>query len=82
MRRLVVNACFFLTRVEVPAETNIAYIDAFKPTLFRVIRKEGYYKERQLKVFDFEQGSTASTGLPDDNIPEVWKEVIAEAVPF
>ena len=34
LRRLFVNACYWLTGLEVPKNANVDYVDAFKPSMF------------------------------------------------
>lgn len=49
-RRLVVNACFWATGLEVPAKANVAFVGEFKPTWF------GFGKfQKGLKPADFEK---------------------------
>ncbi len=81
LRRLVVNAAHFLCGKRVPEKADVTPVDGFQPTFYRVIKQKGYYKNRNLQVSDFALGSTASTGLPDDNIPAVWKKVMMKDAP-
>ena len=73
-RRMVVNAALFLTTGDAPKETDVSFIDGFDPTFYSFIKGKGYYKERNLQPSDFALGSNASTGLPNDNTPQVWKD--------
>lgn len=81
LRRLVVNAAFFLTGAEVPAQTDVSVIDGFEPTFYSFVKDKGYYKKRNLQPSDFKLGSNASTGLPGDSVPKVWKEYMAKSMP-
>ena len=61
LRRLIVNAAFSFTGLEVPAQANVEYVDAFKPLFY------GFNGGRKsLKVSDHELGKT----LPEGAAPE------------
>jgi hypothetical protein len=64
LRRLVVNAAFFLTGLEVPAAADVQFVDPFNPTFYGF--NKNYYDQRGLKPEMWALGSSASTGLAPD----------------
>ncbi len=64
LRRLVINAAFHLTGLEVPENADVTPIDPFAPTFYGFIREEGYFKNLNLRPSDFVVGKTRQTGLP------------------
>ena len=45
LRRLVINAAFFLTNVTVPEKTDVSYIDPFQPSSFHNFKSSDYFRE-------------------------------------
>lgn len=66
LRRLVVNAAYHLSGLEVPAKADVAFVDPFEPTMYGFIKDAAYFKERNLKPGDFASGKSPSMGLPGD----------------
>lgn len=62
LRRLIVNAAYFLNGLTVPAKADVAFVDPFEPTMFGFNNAPGFYEKRSLKVSDFALGHSASTG--------------------
>ena len=62
LRRLVVNATFYLAGVAVPAKADVAYVDPFKPSFYTFNRTPGYYQNLKLKVEQYAYGSNRVTG--------------------
>ncbi len=52
-RRLLVNGVFWLMDMEVPEKADVTIVGDFDPTQFE-FRDDGYWKEKQLKVEDFD----------------------------
>lgn len=71
LRRLIVNAAYFLTGREVPARADVDYVDAFYPSFFGFIRNKEHFKKLNLKPADFELGKTPR--VPDPNGAPVWE---------
>ncbi|MCB1091422.1 MAG: ThuA domain-containing protein, partial [Verrucomicrobiae bacterium] len=71
LRRLIVNAAYHLTGVEVPAKADVAFVDPFQPTFYGFIKDSGYFKQRKLKPGDFSTGNSPSMGLPESMAKEV-----------
>lgn len=67
LRRLVVNAAFHLTGLEVPAEADVTPVDKFEPTFYGFINEKnhpGYFENLNLRPSDFVLGKSRQTGLP------------------
>jgi hypothetical protein len=61
-RRLVVNAAYHLTGLEVPKAANVDFVDAFYPSFYGFVSKQ-FWIDRNLKPQDFALGKSA---LPKD----------------
>ena len=64
LRRMIVNAAYFLTGQEVPAKADVAFIDPFYPTFYGFVREKGYYKGLNLQPSDFGMGKSPSREDP------------------
>lgn len=53
LRRMLVNAVFWATGLEVPEEANVATIGDFNPSFYGFQREEGYWLNKGLKPSDF-----------------------------
>lgn len=58
LRRLVVNASYFLTGLEVPDEADVAYVDPYYPSFYGFVREKTYWSERDLRPSDFTLGKS------------------------
>ncbi|MEM7011687.1 MAG: ThuA domain-containing protein, partial [Verrucomicrobiota bacterium] len=69
LRRLVVNAAYHLTGLEVPAAADVDYVDPYYPSFYGFIREEGYFKNLNMKPEDYGLGKTPMVpdpkGTPD-----------------
>ena len=54
VRRLLVNACFWLVGEEAPSEANVDLVDAYRPSAYGFQREENYWQEKRLMVKDFQ----------------------------
>ncbi|PXA05215.1 hypothetical protein DDZ13_04440 [Coraliomargarita sinensis] len=63
LRRVIVNAAFFLLDLKVPEKAEVSYVDPFEPTFFSFIPKD-YWEARALKPSDFVLGKSPTVGLP------------------
>ena len=61
LRRLLVNAAYALTGIEVPQKADVTYVDRYEPTMYG-FNKDELYTNRQLKVSDLVLGKSAFTG--------------------
>jgi len=64
LRRLIVNAAYYLLDQEVPQKAKVDYVDPFEPTFFSFIPKD-YWEQRALKPADFALGKSPTVGLPE-----------------
>ena len=69
LRRLVVNASYFLTGLEVPAEADVAYVDPYYPSFYGFVRDETYWSGRDLRPSDFALGK-APVAVDPPGAPE------------
>lgn len=65
LRRLIVNAAYFLTGQEVPAKADVQYVDPFYPSFYGFIRTPDYWKNLNLKPADFGLGKSPSQADPE-----------------
>ena len=64
LRRLLVNACYCLTDLRVPTRADVTPVDPFQPSFYGFHNEAGFYDQRNLRVSDFQVGSSARTILP------------------
>ena len=62
MRRMIVNAAYFLSGLNVPAKADVTYVDPYEPTMYGFNNAPDFYKNRNLKVGDLVLGKSAFTG--------------------
>lgn len=79
LRRLLINAAFFLTNVDVPEKTDVSYIDPFEASAYTNHRTSDYYKELNLKPADYGYGSSPETG---PSLEKLIQEGIEKAGPL
>ncbi len=58
LRRLVINAAYHLTGLEVPDEADVAFVDPFHPSFFGFIKDKEFWPGRNLKPEDFGLGKS------------------------
>lgn len=56
LRRLIVNAAYHLTGLEVPERADVDYVDPYYPSFFGFIRDESFWPGRDLRPADFGLG--------------------------
>jgi hypothetical protein len=71
LRRMLVNAAYFLTGRSVPAHADVAYIDPFYPSFFGFIRDKDHWPSLNMKPQDYGLGKSPTAPEPDGS-PE-WK---------
>ncbi|MGE9266782.1 MAG: ThuA domain-containing protein [Verrucomicrobiales bacterium] len=64
LRRLIVNASYSLTGLEVPAKADVSYVDDYKPTFYGFIRDKNYWPSQDLQPADFDLGKSPQTPNP------------------
>jgi Trehalose utilisation len=71
LRRLIVNASYYLTGREVPAMADVAFVDPFHPSFYGFINEPDYWKNTNLKPDDLGLGKAPK--LPDPVGSPKWK---------
>lgn len=64
LRRLVVNAVFFLTDKDVPAKADVDFVDPFYPSFFGFIKSKEYWPAVNKTPADFGLGKTPHLADP------------------
>jgi len=62
LRRLLVNASYFLLNLPVPAKADVTIVDPYEPTMFGFNTAPDFYKNRNFQVSELTLGHTGSTG--------------------
>ncbi|MEO1528728.1 MAG: hypothetical protein AAFX06_25185 [Planctomycetota bacterium] len=70
LRRLVVNATYYLLDKSVPEKANVQFVDPFYPSFFGFIRDKGHFKELNLQPEDFALGKAPH--VPDPKGSPEW----------
>ncbi|TWU11071.1 ThuA domain-containing protein [Allorhodopirellula heiligendammensis] len=70
LRRMIVNAAFFLTGHDVPAKANVEFVDPFHPTFFGFIKDPDFWKNADRQPSDYGLGKTPE--LPDPPGSPEW----------
>ena len=70
LRRMVVNAAYYLTGQKVPEKANVEYVDPFYPSFYGFIREKGYWANHNLQAEDFGMGKAPH--LPDPKGSPEW----------
>ena len=65
LRRLLLNATYFLTGLEVPEKADVTFIDPFYPSFFGFIEDKTYWSRRNLKPSDFSLGKSTPATDPE-----------------
>lgn len=69
LRRLIVNAAFHLTGLEVPEKADVSYVDPFYPSFYGFVKDAEFWPGRNLSPADFGLGKAPSAidpaGSPD-----------------
>lgn len=68
-RRLIVNASYHLTGLDVPEKADVAYVDPYHPSFYGFIRDKNYWKNLNRKPSDYGLGKSPKNpdppGTPD-----------------
>ncbi len=70
LRRLIVNAAYFLLDRPVPEKAKVDFVDPFHPSFYGFIKEPNYWKNAGLKPADFGLGK--SPKLPDPPNSPSW----------
>jgi type 1 glutamine amidotransferase len=63
-RRLIVNAAYQLTGLDVPAAANVDFVDPFYPSFYGFIRVKDFWRDRNLHPSDFALGKSPVAADP------------------
>jgi hypothetical protein len=59
LRRLIINATYHLTGLEVPSEADVAYVDPFYPSFYGFLKnKKNYWKNMDMQPEDYGLGKS------------------------
>ena len=58
LRRLLVNAAFFLTGLSVPDNADVSYVDPFYPSFYGFIRDKEFWPGQDMQAEDYGLGKT------------------------
>lgn len=64
LRRMIVNAVYFLTDKPVPEKADVAYVDPFYPTFFGFINDAEYWANQNLQPSDYGLGKAPHRADP------------------
>jgi hypothetical protein len=64
LRRLVVNAAYSLTKLEVPENADVTTVDNYDPSFYGFIRTEGHWPKRALRPASFGLGKSPKADDP------------------
>jgi len=70
LRRIIVNAAFYLNGLEVPPSANVAYVDPFYPTFYGFIKDTTFWPTQNKTAADFGLGKSSS--FPDPEGTPKW----------
>ena len=70
LRRIVVNAAYHLTGLEVPDKADVSFVDPFHPSFYGFIRDKTYWKSRDMQASDYGLGK--SPQQPDPRGSPKW----------
>ncbi|MFP6893795.1 MAG: hypothetical protein VCA18_08600, partial [Opitutales bacterium] len=69
LRRLLVNAVYHLTSLEVPKKADVAFVDPFYPSFYGFIRDKAFWPGQDMQAEDYGLGKTPAApdpkGTPD-----------------
>ncbi len=71
LRRMVVNAAYFLLNKDVPVKADVNFVDPFYPSFFGFINDKGYWRDTNLTIDQLQLGQ--SIHLPDPKGSPEWK---------
>lgn len=75
LRRLVVNAAYHLTGLEVPEKADVSFVDPYYPSFFGFIKDETFWPGRNLKPSDFDLGKSPKAVDPEGSPEWPFREM-------
>ncbi len=70
LRRMIVNASYFLTGLKVPEKADVGFVDKFEPTFYGNLSNDDY-KRLNRKPADYGLGKSPATGTPAPPVKKV-----------
>ncbi|MEZ6086650.1 MAG: GDSL-type esterase/lipase family protein [Pirellulaceae bacterium] len=70
LRRMIVNAAYFLTNRQVPEKADVEYVDPFYPSFYGFIRDANYWKQADMQPSDYGLGKSPT--MPDPPGSPEW----------
>lgn len=70
LRRLIVNAAYFLLNKDVPAKADVSFVDPFYPSFYGFINEKSYWKDANLTMDQLKLGE--SIHMPDPKGSPEW----------
>ena len=64
LRRLIINATYHLTGLEVPSEADVAYVDPFYPSFYGFIRDQEHWPSLDMQPSDYGLGKSPTAPEP------------------
>ena len=64
LRRLLVNAVYHLTGLDVPKKADVAYVDSFYPSFYGFIRDKAFWPGQDMQAEDYGLGKTPAAPDP------------------
>ena len=64
LRRLVINACYHLTGLDVPKKADVGYVDPFYPSFYGFIRDKEFWPGQDMQPADYGLGKTPTLPSP------------------
>ena len=64
LRRMIVNATYFLTGLSVPENADVDYVDPFYPSFYGFIRDKEFWPGQDMQPDDYGLGKTPSAPDP------------------
>ena len=74
LRRLVVNACYHLTGLEVPKKADVDYVDPFYPSFYGFIRDKNFWPGQDMQPADYGLGKTPQAPEPKGSPNWPWRD--------
>ena len=74
LRRLVVNACYHLTGLDVPKKAGVGYVDPFYPSFYGFIRDKEFWPGQDMQPADYGLGKTPNAPEPKGSPKWPWRD--------
>ena len=74
LRRIVVNAAYHLTGLDVPEKADVDYVDPFYPSFYGFIRDKEWFKGLDMQTADYGLGKTPHAPDPPGSPEWPWRD--------